>query len=429
MLVEFSVSNFRSFRDRTVLSLVAASRDKSHPRNATLVADKSGGADLRLLTTAAIYGANASGKSNLMRALRVMRHFIVNSADTKIFSMPFKLDETYKDKPSTFEMIFYIEGIRYGYGFSTTKRGIVGEWLHSYPKGRKRVLFSRSLGKRGQSKYYFGSHWKGGRKSLTKMTREDVLFLTTATKFNNKVAARVFEWFEMGLQEASWLPSETSEHAFTAELLVENPHFKEHLLKFLDASNLGVSDISVEIGKNLDRIPSALDAIEDGAEETTYRISSVHQGVDAEGQEVEVDFDFSDESDGTQKLFAMFGPVFFVLSQGCTLFVDELDARLHPLQTRNLIKLFHLIKLEKRAQLVFTTHDSSLLDQDLFRRDQIWFTEKNEEGATELYSLWDIKSLRTKENIRKGYLSGRYGAIPFLGTFAMDAVEDEIEPK
>ena len=327
-------------------------------------------------------------------------------------------------------MIFYIDGLRYGYGFSVTNRRFVKEWLHSYPKGRKRVLFSRSLGKKDhESKYYFGPHWRGGRKSLTRMTREDVLFLTIATKFNHKVATKVLDWFERGLREAHWLPSEASEHAFTAELLTGAPDFKEHLLKFLDASNIGMSDISVEIEKDGDRISSESDAPMENGAGKKYRISSVHQGVDTTGQEVEVDFDLSEESDGTQKLFALFGPLFLVLSRGCTLLVDELDARLHPLQTRFLIRLFHVLEAERRAQLIFTTHDSSLLDQDLFRRDQIWFTEKNEEGATELYSLWDIKSLRAKENIRTGYLKGRYGAIPFLGTFSMDEVEEEIERK
>ena len=433
MLIEFSVKNYLSFKEKQTLSMVA-SPDDSLPQN---VIHSAQGTKFNLLKSAAIYGANASGKSNLIKALNFMDQFVSQShqgqEDTLIPVTPFKLDVAWINQPSEFEIIFLWEGIRYRYGFMADKKRVYEEWFFSCPKQKERILFERRYDESSdQSKFKFGSHWKGGGKTLVKKVRLNALFISVAAQFNHPMAQIILNWFSRKFRLVSWYPTEGMEIHYSNELASKD-EFKKLILNFLKCADLGISDFNVEkriINKtsfkdnNLDEfenLPYVLKKnILQGAEIISYNIMIFHQTKDSEGSLHQFSFQFDEESDGTQKIYSLSGPWLSVLMHGCILAVDELDARLHPLLTYALIKFFNNAQNKQNAQLIFTIHDSSLLDQELFRRDQIWFTEKNpDENSTDLYSIWDIKEKpRKTDDLRKRYLTGRYGAIPFIGDFS-----------
>jgi len=414
MLVEFSVSNYLSFRDKATLSLVA-SVDKSHPGN--LFAAESAG-NLSLLKSVAVYGANASGKSNLIKALTFMRVFVLTSAGSKqpgevIPVVPFKLDPARQNQPSEFEVVFIHDRERYVYGFSLDSGRIHEEWL-TVARKKSRLLFHRANGE-----IKFGPSWVGDRHKLKSLTRPDALFLSVAVQFDNPTAKPVIDWFAKKLRVISDQPEIASEKQYTMQLLEGNEEFASSLTQFMRNADLGLSGFRLEDGLP---VTEATLVLSDGSHRTinvspsettkAKRVLALHKTSD--GKEIAFDLE-AEESAGTHRLFALTGPWIHVFFEGCTLLVDELDSKLHPLITRFLLQLVH--GSDKHPQLVFTTHDCGLLDADLFRRDQIWFTEKDVEGATHLYSLWDyrIHKVRNDESFRQGYLRGRYGAIPFIG--------------
>jgi len=428
MLIEFSVGNYLSFKDKVTLSMVASS-DKSMPEN---VIESAQGTKLNLLKSAAIYGPNASGKSNFIKAISFMRWLINNSArgqvGDKIDVIPFKLDEAFDNKPSEFEITFLKDSTRYTYGFIADKKCIHEEWLYGYPKSSPRLLFERNLNKKEQFK--FGYYWEGEKKILAKRTRENALFISVAAQLNNKLAKSILDWVSKHLLGVSPFPTISSEQLFTVMYSHKDPKFKQLVDTFLKNADVGIKyfktkEISLFETKEWLETPEEvknriLKGIPEGEKPGSIDFDFIHKGLDTKREEVEVIFKVIEESDGTQKIFSLAGPWIFVLEKGLTLIADELDVRLHPQLTTWLVSMFHDKNINKKgAQLIFATHDSGLLDQKLFRRDQIWFTEKNPNGATELYSLWDIKKPRKEENIRKGYLAGRYGAIPFLGEFEL----------
>ncbi|OGP59148.1 MAG: hypothetical protein A2V67_07565 [Deltaproteobacteria bacterium RBG_13_61_14] len=450
MLIEFSVENFLSFKERATLSMVAA-KDNALPPNFIRSAQ---GTNLNLLKSAVVYGANASGKSNLIDAIRFMRNFLRTSTqnqqgDTPIKITPFKLDAAMVSKPSTFDITFLWRGVRYNYGFSADSQYIHREWLFSYEKKKGRMLFERTQKtKKSEPQFRFSSYWEGERKRLAKRARSQALFLSVAAQFNNKLADNVMSWFQEWLKFISWNPAEGSDFFKTCRLIQREAGKKEEIIDFLKQADLGIRDFIVEkvpighlkvksklpgkykkVMKDFDRAVKALDKTltnvlkeisKKGSE--PYELSknnviTVHEGKDKSGHFMNIPFEFTEESDGTQKFFSLSGLWLDALEKGATLVVDELDVRLHSLLTKWLIQTFHKEELnQKGAQLIFTTHDASLLDKALFRRDQIWLTEKESDGATSLYSIWDFKEgkPRKEENLQKGYLAGRFGAIPIL---------------
>lgn len=441
MLIEFSVENFRCFRDKATLSMVCASKDSSLPEN-TIPAD--GVASLRLTRSAAIYGPNASGKSKFLDAMRFMRDFVVGSHFARISRAevdvtPFRLDARYERQPCTFEAVFNAEGSRYVYGFSVDQERVRAEWLSSYPRGQQRVLLEGTWSdKDGFVDYYFGPSWKGQKKKFQELVRPNVLLISVAAQLNHPIARTVYSWFADTFRYVSWFPTYGQERDFTCRAGKELKHLRPKLLKYFRKADPGIQDFSIRQAplteaKEWTRVPesfrkSFVDEVLGGHPEKalTWEVRTNHCGADTKGDTTQVVFDLADESDGTQKLFALAGPWQYVLEHGCVVFVDELDARLHPLLVNWLIGLFHNPETNpNNAQLIFATHDVSLLDhrpydRPLFRRDQIWFTEKDASGASRLYSLWNFrKKPRREENVRLGYLAGRYGAIPWL--------EDEIE--
>ena len=423
MLIEFKVANFRSIREEQTFSLVASS-DKE--LSACVVERELPGLlGTRFLKGAAIYGANASGKSNVIEAIYFLSQFVRRSA-TKIQPgdptgvKPFKLDRDSEKMPSKFEVTFVAEGVRYVFGLSLNTKRVVEEYLIAYPRGVPQRWYHRSFNFQTNEYEWTvpSASFKQG-KILQDKTRENSLFLSVGPQFNHEQLTVVYNWFKNNLKIVHLSADAMLNPRFTAKL-IEDQNYRNRILNLLKSADIGVTDVNVKEREiSIEELknsipPSLLSKIEaDGPLKTRKQveISLAHQG---EGIEpVMLDFD-DEESAGTRRYFWLIGPWLDILDNGFTVFVDEIDTSLHPNLVKELLKLLFCDKNNpKGAQIVFTTHNPVLLDTALFRRDQIWFTEKSPSGATQLYPLTDYKP-RKGESLIKGYLAGRYGAIPFL---------------
>lgn len=419
MIIEFKFSNFRSFSDEQAFSLVASS-DTSLPDNiiSTEAFSK------KILRSSVIYGANASGKSNFYNALLFTKAFIVTSTDRKqrelIPIKPFLFSKEKRKELSEFEITFIHEDVRYQYGFSLDQDRIYEEWLTAYPKGLPQTWFERKPSKNetdNHSEWHFGTHLKGEKKRLANLTRIDALYLTVAAKFEQKQLAKVFEWFDDYLR---FFTADDLIPDFTIlglENIYENKNIKNFYVDFLQKYDIGISDLQVTKRKAKQTdfpkdMPEELKKYLYSPGDEILNINLFHQT--EENKNSGSPLEFGEESIGTQRLFSIIYPWVLSLDKGFSFIVDELDASLHPLIVRDLISLFHIPEINTgNGQLVFNTHDTTLLDPSLFRRDQIWFVEKDNGGKSHLYPLLDF-SPRKDENLEKGYLRGRYGGIPFL---------------
>ena len=422
MLVEFRVKNFRSFRDEQTLSLVA-SADKTLPGNCAAEGKQ------KLLKVAAVYGANASGKSNLIRAIAAMRDIVLSSVaytpGQELGVTPFLFDSESPNEPSMFEVTFYEEGVRYQYGFTVTTERIEEEWLIAYPKGPGQKWFERVFNKKTKTyDWKFSTLLKGEKASLAAKTRSNTLFLSVSAQWNNAQLTSVYKWFESKLQVAD------SNHTFrslTAEMLGSvdkktkvDREMRQAIVTVMKEADLGISDVLVKEKVDSEKVKFPEDMPSDVRKavirnrEERFDVEILHASIEA-GKNVALPLD--EESDGTQKFFKLIGPWSYARMFGLTILVDELEASLHPLLTRFLVQaILHQDAYSKGAQLIFSTHDTTLLDPELFRRDQVWFTEKDKGGGTQLCPLSDYKP-RKGEAMQKGYLSGRYGAVPVLERF------------
>jgi len=423
VLIEMSVTNFRSLRETQTFSLVKGKGDEllaGNTFNATAVTD------FHLLRSAAIYGPNAGGKSNFLLALRTMKQVVLESAinlqrGDKLPLTPFRLSSDTRRSPSEFEVSFIVDGVRYQYGFSATSERIHDEWLLAYPKGRAQRWFDRTWNV--EAKHYeweLGNNLIGEKQLWQKSTRDNALFLSTAVQLNSTQLQPVFDWFKNTLRLANvggWSPE------FTASLCEH--HEKAQVMNFLRAADLSIEDIQIEkspfdVQSLPEEMPEPLrDVIAGNMKgKQILNIRTVHK--DSKGEPVV--FDLEEESDGTQKLFAFAGPWIDALGNGFVLFIDELHDNLHPRLVRFLVQLFHSEETNPHnAQLIFTTHETSILSQEVFRRDQIWFCEKDSGQASTLYPLTDFSPRKGRENLELAYLSGRYGALPFIRTFKQRA--------
>lgn len=374
----------------------------------------------QLLRSAVVFGANAAGKTNLLRALQYMQNFVVRSAVTPASTphefTPFKFSDEYRNAPSTFEITFVQNGLRYEYGFSLDAERVSSEWLVEYVHSRGRELFNRQFNtNKNRYDWKFSSYFKGKRISWSEQTRKEALFLSTAVQLNSAQLLPIFEWFQKRLVVVVGIVS--LNETLTLKLLRE-PDGKEKLLPFLREADFGIADFAVSreqlpsqgavIGGRsimIDRAPGAL-------EPELIKVTFTHTWGDASEQ---ANLEFEDESSGTQAFFKNAGAWLNVLAKGEVFLIDEIDTSLHPLLTRFLIQKFHSSKTNpKNAQIIFNSHNLSLLDHDLFRRDQIWFAEKGTDGASRLYPLSDFKP-RTDESLGRRYIRGQYGALPIIG--------------
>ena len=426
MLVEFRVENFRSFKGEQVLSMVASGSDKTLPDNC-IDAGK-----LKLVRGAAVYGPNASGKSNLVAALSAMQDWVINSAsqDTgkRQTLVPFLLDENCSQKPTSFEATFVHEKVRYQYGFSVLGNQVLKEWLFAFPKGSPQMWYERLYDPTKEKAIFnFGSYLKGEKTKLRDRTRDDALLLSVAAQWNNKQLLTVFKWFDLFLRVVTTKDKlgPVTAKALTSSEAGDPEKLRSFVLSILQDADIGIYDLKV-LKHDLEKVASGLPEntapdvreryLRHLRDNPFYQTMTVHKEV-ATGRPVV--FDMEDESDGTRELFQLAIPWLQTIKYGFTVVYDEIERSLHSMLVRELVKPFFDPKFGKSgAQLVFATHDTTLLDPELFRRDQIWFTEKDEEGATQLLPLSDYKP-RPGEALQKGYLSGRYGAVPILKAFSI----------
>ena len=426
MLIEFSITNFLSIRERQTLSMTSLYSLEDRP-DAVITPDLPSMSMFSFLKGAAIYGANASGKSNILAAVEFFANYVRKSAtemkptgNTGV--MPFLLCKDMREAPSVFEITFAHKNVRYDYAFSLDKFRILSESLYSYPKGRPRKIFIRSYNEdAGQYIYEFG---RGGNaySDLTEKTRDNALFLSIGVQFNAEEMMPPYEWIDDYLKIVNLSDSALSSH-YTATKMINEPGLRDLFCTLLREADLGVADIEVKTGKIEEvnvRLPSNVpNAIKDAilsnvkSDFKGKKILNIYFEHACSDGSPPVKFSLDVESAGTQRLFSLLGPWHDVLQRGVTLFVDELEASMHPLLARKLIGMISGPQNRTGAQLIFTTHNTDFLDASLLRRDQIWFTEKDQDGATHLYSLSDYRP-RKDESLQKGYLAGRYGAVPML---------------
>jgi AAA15 family ATPase/GTPase len=418
MLLDFRVKNFRSLRDEQTLSLVAA-KDRSLQELNTMPSGIK--AAPTLLRSVAIYGPNAGGKSNLIKALQYMRAVVAESASVmqpgQTFNVqPFRLDALSVAQPTEFDISFVLDGVRHQYGFELTAQRVTREYLLVYKAFKPQQWFERHYdAASGKDVYDFGVGLKGPKSVWEGATRPNALFLSMAVQLNSEQLQPVFAWFVNQLAIFNEI-TPLGQH-FSVDML-RKPEGKRAICDFLTSADISISDIEVvtrKVSGQAVHFDMAAGKTEVRNEEQEVNELLFHH-VTEQGKAV---FSLGDESMGTRNLLFLTGPVLDILNKGMVLVVDELDSSLHPLLVRRLVELFqNPVVNQKGAQLIFTTHDTSLLDPDLFRRDQIWFVEKDRDQASKLYPLSDF-SPRKNEALERGYLMGRYGALPFLGDWGV----------
>lgn len=419
MLVEFTVSNFRSIRERQSISLEAAKRYKDHPDNVKHlnVPGLSGG----LLKGAAIYGPNAAGKSNMLKALAFMGSFVAGShmkpLDAPTGAVPFALDRESAARPSEFEAFFVVAGRLYQYGFSVSPDRVHVEYLYSFDDAGLRVKWFRRRWSNSSNRYL----WSSGDTyeidpAIRKKVRSDTLLLSVGPQFNDTALIPLHQWFAESLQFADLAPAGFGPH-FTAGQLDAGGKLRFEIMELLRAADMNVADALVtrkQVGLAdlpfRDELPPALIRILERTETVeALNVTLSHRGVDGDLHGI----DLEQESNGTQRYFQLAGPWLDALQNGHVFLLDELETSLHPTLVEELLKLFFSRRNMSGAQVIFTTHNHMLLDSGVLRRDQVWFTERDEVGRTSVYPLTDYRP-RNDELLTRGYISGRYGALPLV---------------
>ncbi|MEU3249375.1 ATP-binding protein [Streptomyces sp. NPDC006997] len=406
MLLSFRVANHRSIKDEVELSLAATELDGRFARS---TGARSQGKELKILPVVGVFGANASGKSNVLRAMNFMRKAVRESfaewgKSHGVPREPFALDPDARQDTSLFEVELLLptggERVRYTYGFELSDERVEAEWLHAYPSGRRQVWFDREADRAegdGGEITFPGRGLRGAKEAFVDFTRPNSLFLTVAATMNHPQLSAIHRWFQDNL----WLVAPGDDVAartdWTRDLISHaDRELRDRFVTWLRAADLGIVDATVD--------PETGDPV------------LVHQSTEAEGSPL--DF-WAQESFGTHAWFSFLGPFLDVLSRGGTLLVDELDSSLHPLLAAEVVRVFQDQEANPRsAQLVFSTHDATLLGPTVAERpldrDQVWITLKNSTGETELYPLTAARKVRNDENLVRRYLQGSYGGVPRL---------------
>ncbi len=433
MLVDFTLRNFLSFKEEISFSMLAAKSVKEHEMrdshescNVIPVPDS----DAKLLKVAAIYGANGSGKSNLLSAMSFFKHMVLESFKndsilSRIKDLAYQFSIESKEEPSSFEMMFIIGDRRYRYGFEVYGESVESEWLFVKLLGSSRESYCF---KREEKTISVNSRTYKGAGGIAPKTRHNALFISTCAQFNVEVAMIIKEWFRKRFNILSGLDDDTIH--FTANQYLHNPEMRKRIIDFIRIIDLGINDITVKeseaesLPETLGQFVEALSPASNGikteiSDIKKIEILSEHKRYDHGKLKDTLYTPFGIESLGTKKIFALLGPWFDTILNGGTLLIDEFGASMHTKLSIELIKIFQS-SLNNNAQLIITTHDTNLLRGELLRRDQIWFTEKNEFGVSDLYSLVEYKinqanSVRNDATYNKDYLLGKYGAIPYFG--------------
>lgn len=426
MLVDFSFANFRSINDLRILSMEAVNNIADNPKDNIFKID-----DKKLLKSAVIYGANSSGKSNVIRALAQMKRIVLNSvklnSDDPLDYDPFRLS-TQEDEPSHFEVTIICDNNKYRYGFELTSERIEEEWLFvSKIKGKtEKKLFYRNLDEIEINDKLFpeGKVYQMVNLNLDK----NRLFVSLCAQLGGEESKKIISWFRNKINILSGIKTHDLKQ-YSANILKNNLTGCDEAKMFFKRLQLGFKDIEcVEFEFDESKLPDSIPfevkdkIIKKYSGKKAINMYSIHNVYDENGNVVDTtEFDFDDaESEGTNKLVQLSGPIFDTLNNGRVLVIDELDAKLHPHISYQIVSLFNSPTINiKGAQLIFTTHDTHLLSAHLFRRDQIWFTEKDQKEQTDLYNMMDIvlpdnTKPRNDSNFEKNYIAGRYGAIPYI---------------
>lgn len=415
MLVQFTVENFLSIRDKVYLSL-EPSKDSEHPENLITKGD------YKAVNSVAIYGANASGKSSLFKAITVALIMIRNSNNVQVTDKlpmtPFKFDFESRNKPTSFEFTFIAkDGRKYIYGFSATTEKVVEEYLYCYNTSKPTLLFDLNENEKPK----FNRAYKVKLEAAYQMNTVNKLFLATATTWNVECTKSPFEWLAESIDTFTDV-MELGGAAFEKYRTDENRKYIEFTKNLLKQADINISSIEVDAKEVVGGSALPFQIVVQGkiippneGKHYDVEITTGHTVVDENGEKTEFSLTLQEESIGTQLLF-FYGPLLKdAFEKGKTIVLDEIDKSMHPSLVKFIMNLFRDPDVNKNgAQLIVTTHETGILSLEMFRRDQIYFTEKDSKsGVTDLYSL-DEFSVRKTENIEKGYLTGRYGAIPFL---------------
>ena len=416
MLLQFKANNFKSIKEPIMLSMQTASKDEKNYSDV---------GKYQLLSTAVLYGPNASGKSNILSAIKYMRDLVLNrtkvmqSTDTLPYD-PFRLSTETESSSSSFEIIFFVDEIKYRYGFELDETTIFSEWLFTDENGRESKLFYRDV---DEDDYVNKDTFKEGFLFFDKENKKikiskNRLFLWKCDEDEGFISQLILHWFNSfnsldGMRNSKYLK-------YTMNQL-NNDDFREDITSLVKTADIGIESMESDEEEYSEKILSMFsEKVREKQSSTRTFIKTHHKKFDKDNNELKnVVFELNkEESQGTQKFFAMSAPILDTLKKGTLLIIDELDASLHPMLTKHLVKLFHNKNINKyNAQLIFATHDINLLKKSLFRRDQIWFADKNEYGATQLYSLAQYNNVRKDEDFGKLYLQGKYGAVPYLEDF------------
>ncbi|MGO9740894.1 MAG: AAA family ATPase [Roseiarcus sp.] len=411
MLLEFRVRNFRSFRQETVLSMVASTDRELLEQNTSLTHLK---VIARAVRSAVIYGPNASGKTNVLTALGFLTNLVATSAALQpghpLPYQPFRLDAATPSQPTMFEATILLNGARYQYGFEFDATRVTAEWLLVYAKQKPQKWFDRTIAD-DRDQFEFGSHLVGRKSLWQEATRPNALFLSTAALLNSEQLRPLYDWLTQSLVvlfDGGHIPFDRSTVA------LQTTDMREAITALISVADVGISSIRAAQEKGL--VQNVQFDLTTGKSDHRAEVRDILVPMFRHSVgEVSAELGYGDESLGTQKLFALAGPLIDILDRGRTLVIDELDRSLHPLITQQIIRAFHDPDLNSNgAQLIFSTHDTSLLSAHLLRRDQVWITEKGEDQASVLFPLTTF-SIRKGEALEKGYLSGRYGGLPILG--------------
>lgn len=409
MIIDFTVQNFLSFRDEQTLSFVADNKNSAHSSHLL----ETPIAGLKLLKVVVIYGPNASGKSNFLTALHRLKELVVtsvsNAPNDELHVMPFRLDKESSISPTSFEINFLCNGIRYNYSTLLDSKKIYSEYLSYYPKKYKKNIFTRELSDSDEYIYSFGDDLKPKRiyDDIALKTSEKVLFLSKAIQDNSKFLKPVYDWFDKLLLEQSSLED-------AAKQIDTDNAFKQNFLKFIRKQDIDIINVDIDSSSLAEKIiksdknmpPEMRERILNNFnDKMVYDIQTFHKDSDGDL----IPFEFGLESQGTHKLFAL-SPLILEKAPK-TFYVDELSSALHPLLVRNFLKTFHETT---DSQMVCVTHDTHLIDAEFLRKDQIYFVEKDQEQSSSLYSLLEFNPRNDRENWELRYLSGRYGATPYL---------------
>lgn len=412
MLLEFRCSNHSSIKEEVKFSMVAGN-DKASEEFL-----KEYGT-LKVLRSAIIYGANGSGKSNFINALSFMCNLVRNSINYQpgqgVRQVPHKLcgEET----PSEYNIQFVKNDIRYAYGFSVKKNSILNEYLYYFPTGRQVKIFERD-----KMEIKPGDRYKNAFGVSISILKENRLFLSCAANYSNvKETEDAFLFFSSDV--VVYNPEVNNWTEYSIELMQKDQKIRKVFVNILQALGTGVKDVKVKLEKvklaDIQKeipLPDALQNLIGSQEANKIEAKVMYE-------KFEVDL-MTEESMGMKRLFQMICPIIDILNQGKILICDEMETSLHESVVYQIVQLFQHSQKEKFAQLIFSTHNTNLLDTELFRRDQVWFTQLNSERATNLYSLVEIKNVRKTENLEKGYMSGKYGAIPMLNKDLFRKIED-----